>query len=48
MTLIRRRNADAGYQVERIVKPNADSALQALYEDGKVDLTNFPACAEEE
>lgn len=42
------RNADAGYQVERIVKPNADSALQTLYEEGKVDLTNFPACAEEE
>lgn len=41
-------NADMCYQVERIVKPNADSAIQALYEDGKADLTNYPACVEEE
>ncbi len=42
------RNADAGYQVERIVRVNADGALRELYEKGLVDMTEFPAAAEDD
>ena len=37
------RNADASYQVERILRINADSAIQELYQKGLVDLTAFPS-----
>ena len=42
------RNADAAYQVERMVRVNADAAMQELYQTGMVDLTAFPAAEEDD
>jgi len=38
----------SSYTIERIIRVNADSLIRELFENGKADMTNYPAVVDEE